>query len=177
MLWKRKNQQPRNELHERKKPSHNKIEHPNCVKLEQYKIKAWKQKTKSVWVLNWISNAKNKTEKNIIKNTTIKSIKQKNEKIEEKSNLNLTPHTTVFHQFPIEAMIGPGTELALKQYSVFQEINSFKCLSLLYLSALLRGVATNMVFATPSVSSSIRRFYACNAPPLHPSPPQIPSSS
>jgi len=80
--------------------------------------------------------------------------------------LNLTPHTTVFHQFPIEAMIGPGTELALKQYSVFQEINSFKCLSLLYLSALLRGVATNMVCATPSVSSSIRRFYACNAPPL-----------
>ena len=173
----KKKQQPRNELHERKKPSHNKIEHPNCVKLEQYKIKAWKQKTKSVWVLNWISNAKNKTEKNIIKNTTIKSIKQKNEKIEEKSNLNLTPHTTVFHQFPIEAMIGPGTELALKQYSVFQEINSFKCLSLLYLSALLRGVATNMVCATPSVSSSIRRFYACNAPPLPPSPPQIPSSS
>jgi len=120
---------------------------------------------------------KTKRKKNIIKNTTIKSIKQKNEKIEEKSNLNLTPHTTVFHQFPIEAMIGPGTELALKQYSVFQEINSFKCLSLLYLSALLRGVATNMVFATPSVSSSIRRFYACNAPPLHPSPPQIPSSS
>lgn len=176
-MEKKKKQQPRNELHERKKPSHNKIEHPNCVKLEQYKIKAWKQKTKSVWVLNWISNAKNKTEKNIIKNTTIKSIKQKNEKIEEKSNLNLTPHTTVFHQFPIEAMIGPGTELALKQYSVFQEINSFKCLSLLYLSALLRGVATNMVCATPSVSSSIRRFYACNAPPLHPSPPQIPSSS
>merc|ERR1719458_386916 len=98
--------------------------------------------------------------------------KKKNEKIEEKSNLNLTPHTTVFHQFPIEAMIGPGTELALKQYSVFQEINSFKCLSLLYLSALLRGVGTNMVCATPSVSSSIRRFYACNAPPLPPSPPK-----
>merc|ERR1712008_72326 len=117
----------------------------------------------------------NKTEKNIIKNnTTIKSIKQKNEKIEEKSNLNLTPHTTVFHQFPIEAMIGPGTELALKQYSVFQEINSFKCLSLLYLSALLRGLATNMVCATPSVSSSIRRFYACNAPPLPPSPISAP---
>ena len=86
------------------------------------------------------------------------------------SNLNLTPHTTVFHQFPIEAMIGPGTELALKQYSVFQEINSFKCLSLLYLSALLRGVGTNMVCATPSVSSSIRRFYACNDPPLPPEP-------
>lgn len=122
------------------------------------------------------SNAKTKRKKNIIKNTTIKSIKQKNEKIEEKSNLNLTPHTTVFHQFPIEAMIGPGTELALKQYSVFQEINSFKCLSLLYLSALLRGVVTNMVCATPSVSSSIRRFYACNDPPLPPSPSQIPSS-
>lgn len=100
-----------------------------------------------------------------------KVLNKKNEKIEEKSNLNLTPHTTVFHQFPIEAMIGPGTELALKQYSVFQEINSFKCLSLLYLSALLRGVATNMVCATPSVSSSIRRFYACNAPPLPPPEP------
>lgn len=52
-----------------------------------------------------------------------------------------------------------------------------QCLSLLYLSALLRGVATNMVCATPSVSSSIRRFYACNVPPLPPSPPQILSSS
>ena len=133
-----------------------------------------KKQTKRVWVPKL--KCQNKTEKNIIKNTTIKSIKQKNEKIEEKSNLNLTPHTTVFHQFPIEAMIGPGTELALKQYSVFQEINSFKCLSLLYLSALLRGVVTNMVCATPSVSSSIRRFYACNDPPLPPSPSQIPSS-
>jgi len=84
-------------------------------------------KTKNKKCLSSQLNLKcqNKTEKNIIKNTTIKSIKQKNEKIEEKSNLNLTPHTTVFHQFPIEAMIGPGTELALKQYSVFQEINSF----------------------------------------------------
>jgi hypothetical protein len=115
----------------------------------------------------------NKTEKNIIKNTTTKSIKQKNEKIEEKSNLNLTPHTTVFHQFPIEAMIGPGTELALKQYSVFQEINSFKCLSLLYLSALLRGVATQEYGLCHALSIKQHPSILClqcPSPPIEPTP-------
>lgn len=170
-------QQPRNELHERKNPSHNKNWTSKLCETGTVKSRLENKKNKKCLSSQLNFKCQNKTEKNIIKNTTTKSIKQKNEKIEEKSNLNLTPHTTVFHQFPIEAMIGPGTELALKQYSVFQEINSFKCLSLLYLSALLRGVATNMVCATPSVSSSIHRFYACNAPPLPLSPPQIPSSS
>jgi len=41
-----------------------------------------KKQTKRVWVPKL--KCQNKTEKNIIKNTTIKSIKQKNEKIEEK---------------------------------------------------------------------------------------------
>jgi hypothetical protein len=80
----------------------------------------------------------------------IKSIK-KNMR-EEKSNLNLTPHTTVFHQFPIEAMVGPGIRTGIEKIFSLSGSNSF-------------NVFLYSIFQ-PSVSSSIRRFYACNAPPL-----------
>lgn len=71
---------------------------------------------------------------------------------EEKSNLNLTPHTTVFHQFPIEAMVGPGIRTGIEKIFSLSGSNSF-------------NVFLYSIFQ-PSVSSSIRRFYACNAPPL-----------
>jgi hypothetical protein len=53
----------------------------------------------------------------------IKSIK-KNMR-EEKSNLNLTPHTTVFHQFPIEAMVGPGIRTGIEKIFSLSGSNSF----------------------------------------------------
>jgi hypothetical protein len=71
---------------------------------------------------------------------------------EEKSNLNLTPHTTVFHQFPIEAMVGPGNRTGIEKIFSLSGSSSF-------------NVFLYSIFQ-PSVSSSIRRFYACNAPPL-----------
>lgn len=71
---------------------------------------------------------------------------------EEKSNLNLTPHTTVFHQFPIEAMVGPGIRTGIEKIFSLSGSSSF-------------NVFLYSIFQ-PSVSSSIRRFYACNAPPL-----------
>jgi len=73
---------------------------------------------------------------------------------EEKSNLNLTPHTTVFHQFPIEAMVGPGIRTGIEKIFSLSGSNSF-------------NVFLYSIFQ-PSVSSSIRRIYACNAlpPPL-----------
>jgi len=80
---------------------------------------------------------------------------------EEKSNLNLTPHTTVFHQFPIEAMVGPGNRTGIEKIFSLSGSSSF-------------NVFLYSIFQ-PSVSSSIRRFYACNArpcPTLPPRPPQ-----
>lgn len=82
---------------------------------------------------------------------------------EEKSNLNLTPHTTVFHQFPIEAMVGPGIRTGIEKIFSLSGSNSF-------------NVFLYSIFQ-PSVSSSIRRIYACNAlpspcPTLQPCPPQ-----
>jgi hypothetical protein len=71
---------------------------------------------------------------------------------EEKTNLNLTPHTTVFHQFPIEAMVGPGIRTGIEKIFSLSGSSSF-------------NVFLYSIFQ-PSVSSSIRRFYACNAPPL-----------
>ena len=44
---------------------------------------------------------------------------------EEKSNLNLTPHTTVFHQFPIEAMVGPGIRTGIEKIFSLSGSNSF----------------------------------------------------
>ena len=91
----------------------------------------------------------------------IKSIK-KNMR-EEKSNLNLTPHTTVFHQFPIEAMVGPGIRTGIEKIFSLSGSNSF-------------NVFLYSIFQ-PSVSSSIRRFYACNARPCPTLPyPPKPSS-
>jgi len=86
---------------------------------------------------------------NKTKNTL--KVLQKNMR-EEKSNLNLTPHTTVFHQFPIEAMVGPGNRTGIEKLFSLSGSSSF-------------NVFLYSIFQ-PSVSSSIRRFYACNAPPL-----------
>jgi len=127
LLWKRKKQtkqQPRNELHERKKAKPQQNWTSKLCETGTVKSRLENKKQK-VFEFSIESQMPKQNGKKYNQEYYNKSIKQKNEKIEEKSNLNLTPHTTVFHQFPIEAMIGPGTELALKQYSVFQEINSF----------------------------------------------------
>lgn len=71
---------------------------------------------------------------------------------EEISNLNLTPHTTVFHQFPIEAMVGPGIRTGIEKIFSLSGSNSF-------------NVFLYSIFQ-PSVSSSIRRFMPATPPPL-----------
>lgn len=91
-------------------------------------------------------NKQNKTKQK----NTLKVLK-KNMR-EEISNLNLTPHTTVFHQFPIEAMVGPGIRTGIEKIFSLSGSNSF-------------NVFLYSIFQ-PSVSSSIRRFMPATPPPL-----------
>merc|ERR1712079_767432 len=51
--------------------------------------------------------------------------KEMNSTRKEKINLNLTPHTTVFHQFPIEAMVGPGIRTGIEKIFSLSGSNSF----------------------------------------------------
>lgn len=104
--------------------------------LEQQARKTKKQD----FELSISQNAKQKNTLKVLKNMR-----------EEKSNLNLTPHTTVFHQFPIEAMVGPGIRTGIEKIFSLSGSNSF-------------NVFLYSIFQ-PSVSSSIRRIYACNALP------------
>jgi len=107
--------------------------------LEQQARKTKKQD----FELSISQNAKQNKQKNTLK--VLKNMR------EEKSNLNLTPHTTVFHQFPIEAMVGPGIRTGIEKIFSLSGSNSF-------------NVFLYSIFQ-PSVSSSIRRIYACNALP------------
>jgi len=81
---------------------------------------------------------------------------------EEKSNLNLTPHTTVFHQFPIEAMVGPGIRTGIEKIFSLSGSSSF--------NVFLYSVSFSPPYQAASVDFMPAMPRPC--PTLPPRPPQ-----